>query len=289
MLAFATTFWQLSVIAEKYTLNALFATLLIFILLKWQEAVEGVSKKSHLPSCPSQLLYLFAFTLGLSFTHHFQTIFLIPAGIFLIISTLWKNRNKQITPLKFLYFNVCNLQFAICILYFIVPLFLYLYLPLRAIAHPDINMGDPHTWERFLEHIKATQFGGYFELSIGELFTRLYNYLTQFFTAQFTIYLIWFGIIGAFFTFRYSIQLFIFLFLILIVNILHSLFYNIPNIQDHYLPAFIIFAIWIGYGVQWIIQLVKKYTKYPLPGSISNISPIFKSTLLVRHAPPIHA
>ncbi len=40
MLAFATTFWEQAVIAEKYTLNALFATLLIFILLKWQEAMS---------------------------------------------------------------------------------------------------------------------------------------------------------------------------------------------------------------------------------------------------------
>jgi len=47
MLAFATTFWEQAVIAEKYTLNALFAALIIFILLKWQETVAGVSEKDH--------------------------------------------------------------------------------------------------------------------------------------------------------------------------------------------------------------------------------------------------
>ncbi|MEW6681160.1 MAG: DUF2723 domain-containing protein, partial [bacterium] len=33
-LAFSSTFWEQAVLAEKYTLNALFATLIIFILLK---------------------------------------------------------------------------------------------------------------------------------------------------------------------------------------------------------------------------------------------------------------
>lgn len=51
ILAFATTFWEQAVIAEKYTLNALFTTLLIFILLKWAEVIstehEARRKRLH--------------------------------------------------------------------------------------------------------------------------------------------------------------------------------------------------------------------------------------------------
>lgn len=236
MLAFATTFWEQAVIAEKYTLNALLTTLLIFILLKWQETFLQNSKF---------YLYLFTFTLGLSFTHHFQTIFLIPASCFFIISIFWKREKKE---------RQLDKGFGLRLLVFgLVPLALYFYLPLRALSHPEINMGDPHTWERFLEHIRIQQFSGYFDSSIFDLFKRLYTYLTQFFIHQFTLYFVWFGLIGAFFLFKKQLKLFIFLFLILIVNILHSLFYNIPNIQDHYLPAFIIFAIWIGYSIYVLI------------------------------------
>jgi len=245
MLTFATTFWQQAVIAEKYTLNALFATLLIFILIKWQEAVSEYKNPKSKIRNPKFYLYLFSFILGLSFTHHFQSIFLVPASLFFIISILWERRKKERQSVKV--FDFWFLVFGL------IPLSLYLYLPLRAISHPQINMGDPQTWERLLEHIKAEQFSGYFQSSIFDLFNRLYIYLTQFFTHQFTIYLIGFGLIGAFSLFKKQLKLFIFLALILVINILHSLFYHIPNIQDHYLPAFIIMAIWIGYGIQSLI------------------------------------
>ncbi|MEW6620426.1 MAG: DUF2723 domain-containing protein [bacterium] len=242
MLAFASTFWQQAVIAEKYTLNALFVTFVIFILLKWHEGVIGCNPKSY--------LYLFAFTLGLSFTHHMQTIYLIPASIFFILTECYKCRYSSLITLH------SSVKLLCC---FITPLFLYLYLPLRAIVNPLVNMGDPDTWKRFIEHITAEQFGGYFEIS--EAVGRLYTSLAQFFPHQWTIYLIWFGLIGGFFVCKYSMRLFVFLSLILITNILYSLFYNIPNIQDYYLPAFMVFAIWMGVGVQYLLLWLMKSNK----------------------------
>ncbi|MDI6752712.1 MAG: DUF2723 domain-containing protein, partial [bacterium] len=44
ILAFSPTFWEQAVIAEKYTLNAFFFSLLIFILLKWQETQNSKLK-----------------------------------------------------------------------------------------------------------------------------------------------------------------------------------------------------------------------------------------------------
>ncbi|MDI6735973.1 MAG: DUF2723 domain-containing protein [bacterium] len=274
-LAFATTFWEQAVIAEKYTLNALFATLLIFILLKWAEVIStehgarSTEQKTpyfllHAPRSMLHapcFLYLFAFTLGLSFTHHFQTIFLLPATIFLVIAVVWWKKGKDgktysisLSPLS---------PFFPLTLFFILPFSFYLYLPLRAIFHPAINMGDPKTLERFLEHIQTAQFSGYFETSIADFFYRLYTYTTQFFPNQFTIYLVLPGLIGMFSLFKHSPKLWTFLSLILLTNILHSLFYNIPNIQDHYLPAFIVFTVWIGYGVQSLIQWWGKYSLLP--------------------------
>ncbi|MEW6104354.1 MAG: DUF2723 domain-containing protein [bacterium] len=49
ILAFSATFWEQAVIAEKYTLNAFFASLLIFILLKWQDS-RLKTQDSRLPS-----------------------------------------------------------------------------------------------------------------------------------------------------------------------------------------------------------------------------------------------
>ncbi|MEW6102790.1 MAG: DUF2723 domain-containing protein [bacterium] len=103
-LAFSLTFWEQAVISEKYTLNAFFATLIIFILLKWEDKIRN--QKSEIRN-----LYLFSFILGLSFTHHFQTIYLVPASVFFILAVFWKNRKKfktQSPKLKTIFhFRIC--------------------------------------------------------------------------------------------------------------------------------------------------------------------------------------
>ncbi len=115
ILAFSLTFWEQAVIAEKYTLNALFFSLLIFILLKWQESFRT-----------PKFLYLFSFILGLSFTHHFQTIYLVPGSIFFIIATLLKIKSQKskihIKSQKLFISINSYYNFAFCIFLFILPL-----------------------------------------------------------------------------------------------------------------------------------------------------------------------
>ncbi|MDI6751352.1 MAG: DUF2723 domain-containing protein [bacterium] len=111
--AFSTTFWEQAVIAEKYTLNAFFFSLLIFILLKWQETY-------NLQLTTYNYLYLFAFILGLSFTHHFQTIYIVPAAIFFLFSHRGHREHRgrihfkfSISNLAFQKFKMLNAKFAI--------------------------------------------------------------------------------------------------------------------------------------------------------------------------------
>ncbi|MEW6609250.1 MAG: DUF2723 domain-containing protein, partial [bacterium] len=236
MLAFAVTFWEQAVIAEKYTLNALFATLLIFILLKWAEAMSTEQKTQN-------YLYLFSFLLGLAFTHHLQTIFLIPAGIYLVFVTIGRNYKK-----------ILNIPFIIKNLIFLgLPLFLYLYLPLRAMAKPLANWGDPSTFERFKEHITAEAYSGFFVMNT--LFQNLIEHLSTFFIHQITLLPVIFGLLGGIILFIKRKHLAIFLLIIAIADTIHSIRYTIPNIEDYYIPAFIVISIWIGQGIAGIIEL----------------------------------
>jgi len=241
MLTFAVTFWEQAVIAEKYTLNALFATLLIFILLKWQETMStepGVrSMEQKTPGSmlnAQRLLYLFAFTLGLSFTHHMQSIFLIPPAIYLIGTITWQMRKKKIKP---------TYHFFKMFIFFILPLSLWLYLPIRAMTNPIHNWGDPQTIDRFLQHIRGGQYGYYFSSSIKELIIRIFTHIFQFFPHQFTLYLVWMGILGLVLLFKQRRPLFIFLALLILTDILHSIRYTIINIEDYYIPSFAVFGI----------------------------------------------
>ncbi|MEW6097224.1 MAG: DUF2723 domain-containing protein [bacterium] len=254
MLAFATTFWEQAVIAEKYTLNALFATLLIFILLKWQEAViEYKNPKSKIRN-PKSYLYLFAFILGLSFTHHLQTIYLVPASIFFIIAVYWKKWRQEKQSFYSLLSTLYSLLLKMFCL-FILPLFLYLYLPIRASQHPPIQWGDFSTLRGFITHVIGKEYEYYHSSSTNEALRYLYTHITHFFVEQFTIYLLWIGLIGAILLIKKR-MFFIFLSLIILTNIFYSIHYNVPNIKDYYIPSYFIFSMWISYG---ILKITEKF------------------------------
>ncbi len=241
MLTFATTFWQQAVIAEKYTLNALFASLLIFILIKWWEKIaQNLPHQSH--------LYLFFGLLGLAFTHHLQTIFLAASGVLFILIIGWHRRQTFLNSQVLLRAGIC----------LGLPLLLYLYLPVRASAHPAINWGAPDTWERFINHITVKEYGYYFSSSTQELLNRLFVKHPSFFVMQFTPYLVGFGFIGAIWLFRKCWRFLLLTCLIAAIDFAHSVRYGIHNIEDYYIPAYIIFSVWIGLSIVPISQLIIK-------------------------------
>jgi hypothetical protein len=41
---------------------------------------------------------------------------------------------------------------------FLLPFVCYAYLPIRAAQHPPLNWTNPSTWDRFLDHVLASQY-----------------------------------------------------------------------------------------------------------------------------------
>ncbi len=241
ILASVYTFWQQAIIAEKYTLNALFATLIIFILLKWDN-IRGIIPTAQ------RYFYLLSFTMGLSFTHHFQTVFLIPAMIYFIASGfLAGKKNRDSTY----FFSM------VPIFMFLIPLILYLYLLIRGAANPLANWGGIHNIGELIKHLTVQEYSGFFSSSLSNIAKNLLIHLS-FFPNQLSWWLIILGFIGLYFLFRMDRRAFFMLTLISSVNISHSIRYTIPNIEDYYIPTFIIFSILIGYSILAIsIQRIK--------------------------------
>ncbi len=247
MLLTASTFWQQAVIAEKYTLNVCFATLIMFAVIKIQERFNPQSRPQSI-----SYLYLTVFLLGLSFSHHFQTIFFLPGVIFVLFTLIWQRRRHSRIPISRWIINMG--------LIFLIPITLYFYLPIRASANPFANWGNPDTLEQFIRHITAKQYGYYFSSSIIDLLTRLFSHLSKFFSHQFTWVGVIIGLIGMVAMVRLRL-LFIFFILVILADIFQSIRYTIPNIEDYYMPAFAIFSIWIGYGI-YIITKYHRFLKY---------------------------
>ncbi|HAW49675.1 TPA: hypothetical protein DCX16_01805 [bacterium] len=244
VLAFSPTFWQQAIISEKYTLNALFFSLLIFVLLKWQETQSSKIKVQS-------YLYLFVFILGLSFCHHMQTIFIIPASIFLFITTSIKKFKLQSLKLK-IYSSKPKTTPSItrCLLLtvlFLLPLLLYLYLPIRSLAHPWVNWGDPDRISGFLDYITAKGYSHYFEKSsVFDHIKRGVSHWKNHIPNQFLL-LFFPSLIGFLLLFLKKRQWGIFFLFILLVNCLHCSHYNIPNVWDYYIPTYTILSISLGF------------------------------------------
>ncbi len=173
-------FWQYSLVAEVFPLNNLFAVALLLLLLT---ARERLSEEND-AQC-RRYIYLFAFTLGLSFTHH-QTIALLLPSLFLLAIGLFPAISKP------------RWRILLTICFFLLGLSPFLYLPIRAAMRPYINVGDPSSLSNFIKVITRSSYGttslwyGPPAESRLDLFFDFSNTLGQ----ELTIFGVFIGIVG---------------------------------------------------------------------------------------------
>lgn len=258
--AFTSIFWSQSLVAEVFTLYAFFVALLFFILAIWRE-----NKKNIIP------LYIFFIICGLSLTHHQSMIFLLPA-FFLFI---WFTDKK-------VFYSYRNILIFLGLI--VTGLLIYIYLPIRASQNPVMNWGDPKTFERFVNVILRIEYGTLVsrEPAPPETFISYFYKIFYYFKSliiQFTIPFFILGLLGIWNNIRKDLRLFYvmltgfllggFLFFVL------TFFLGAPMTEEAlyirgrlYIPASIIFTIWVGYGILMILEdghkLLKNKFKSPI-------------------------
>ncbi|MBN2058171.1 MAG: DUF2723 domain-containing protein [Candidatus Saganbacteria bacterium] len=248
-LAFAPFFWSLALVAEVFQLNAFFTILNIYLLWLWSQKRDF------------KLLAAFAFIWGLSFSHHHTTALLGPGFLYIILVTDW----RVLTKLK---------NWAILAGCFLVGLIPYIYLPLRSLANPYIDWGDPQTTERFLDVVLRRQFGS---MRLDPALPQA-AYTLEMIMANLKVYFGWlikqFTIVGfilgltgtviAYFKdkklFFFNLLLFLFsglIFVLLAAYPFHVKTYQLycgTILRRFMLPSFIVFAIWLGLAAAAIIN-----------------------------------
>jgi 4-amino-4-deoxy-L-arabinose transferase-like glycosyltransferase len=135
-LAFAVgnIFWSQAVIAEVYTLNALFVAAIVLVLLLWRNTRRD------------RYLLAAAFLMGLSLTNHVTSGLLLPTATLFVFAI---DRRKLLDWRLVL--GGAGL--------FILGLVPYLYLPVRAFMGPPVYEADPSSFARFFELIAGREFG----------------------------------------------------------------------------------------------------------------------------------
>jgi len=229
VLAFIPVFWWQTVAAEVYTLHVFFVALMVRVLWEWEERREFF------------LLVVFALVTGLSFGNHLQTVMLAPGVFYLILS----GDRKVLLDGK---------RFVVLSLFFVLPLLVYLYLPIRTWAGAAIHWGDPDSWDRFWAHVSGRSHrGGYvFNLGVWGYAERLKESL-GFIWRQFGVM----GLVGVWGWWRMGLVRWrVFFVLVGVFDLFYTVFLNTISLEitPFNLSVCVVLAIGIGVGVADLVK-----------------------------------
>jgi hypothetical protein len=224
-LAFAPLFWSQATIAEVYALDALIVTALFFVLIsdRWRHPA------------------LAALILGLGLAHHISIILLAPSALWL----LWFDSKWSVKRI---------VAAGLCL---VAPLLFYLVLPIRAAANPPVNWGNPSTLEGFWWTVSAAPYRSYFmNFKLADAFGRL-GTTAQFLLAQFNIWGTALGLWGLAKMIAaqdprvrrrgWALALGF------VLTVAFAILYGTHDSYIYLPTAFIIFSLWMAFGIGDII------------------------------------
>lgn len=233
ILAFSRTFWFQSTSVEVYSLHMLLISLIMLSLLKaYVKSFENDKLTNWL---------LFAFFLALGFTNHLTTLMILPGTAYLYFS-----RYK---------FNSASFKkLALMILLFaIVLVVVYSYLPLRASQNPILNWGNPVDWERIYRHVTGRQYQVWLFTSFdsaGKQFSHFWSILPfEFFVGLLLV------LIGLFVSIFRSRTLGLFTLITFAFTLFYSINYEINDIDSYFLLAFVMFSFFAAFGALKILEM----------------------------------
>jgi hypothetical protein len=245
LLATSTFFWGLSLVAEVYTLHTALMAGLILALLHWSDS----------PS--PRRMFVIGLLIGLGMSHHAAMVLLIPGSLFFVLST---HSQKALGLRSLLAFSVAAL----------VGLSFYLYLPLRYLAHPVFNYAGTFDTDLNFHPVDLTTLEGLWWLISGRVFTSVmmaYNnlglwhetqkYLIQLGRAVFT-FGIGPGLLGMILLFRRNWRVGGMFGLMFLFNAGFYINYRVVDKDTMYLPTYLIWALWMAYGFQELLEWVKQ-------------------------------
>jgi hypothetical protein len=233
--SFTPTQWSQATSNEVYSLNVLFYSLIILLVLLW--------RTRRRPPVGEPIFFLLTFVYGLSFGNHMSTILLLPAILFIWIDTLGK---RLFRPRRI----------VLVLTLFLLGLSIYLFLPIRSMQNPVMDWGNPQSWATFKRHVTGWQYQVWmFAQSADELGSNLANFVKLLFH-QFPIYLLPLSLLGIWRIFVCCRRILVFLLIIFLANILYGINYGIPDIDPYFLGSFLVNAIFIGAGLLFIFQIM---------------------------------
>ena len=246
-LGLAPIYWSQAIVAEVYALHALIVALALWLMVRL--TTDGRRQAADRRKAVVGLTFL----IGLGLTNHLTTVFLIPPAALAVALRLLhdegEGRRLTIRPL---------MRFWPAALAFLVPLLLYLYLPLRWQA---VN-GEPMGAARFIEWVIGGRFQGALQWAawlrdparwaiIGRLLFDAWGWV---YLALAAIGLVW--LVAR--QWRAAVVL-----LAAAVGFtFYALNYYVPDLAVFLIPTHVVIAIWLAAGVAAVSGRRRETTDY---------------------------
>lgn len=240
LLAFSKYFWQLSLIAEVYTLQTALTTGLLLVLLAWSEK-----------PVPIRLGWI-GLLIGLGLSHHMSTALLLPGvALFILVS-----HPRQVFNGKSLAAGLVGVSLGLAF---------YLYLPLRYLAEPAFNYAGSYDAAGVFHADNLASLQGIWRLITGASFAPMmfaytpeeaWQELQRFFVflaGTFFAIGIGPGLLGLCYSFRRHWKVGVALLFMFVGHVIFYINYRAIDKELMYLPTYLIWAIWIGYGFELIL------------------------------------
>ena len=284
-IAVSAVFWSQAVIAEVYSLNAFFTALVVYLLFRWEMNRRQRPRAGMSNAAASNDLLLAAFVYGLSLTHHRLMLLLAPA----IALFAWLTERRTLANLKLI---------SRLTLLFLAPFLLYAYIPLRGMYTSSLDGTYQNTWSGFLRHVTAS---GYNVFVTGNPLaqSRPLSFYWQLLVSQFALVGVAVGLVGLLASTENLARQWssrtcsapteretsfatpeenpyacptlgrsraaILLGVAFALNVAFVLTYRVADIEVFAISAFLLYAIWIGIGVDFLLNLTTRLAKKILP------------------------
>jgi hypothetical protein len=245
LLACAPFFWAMSLIAEVYTLHTALMAGIILLLLRWAE------------SPTPRRLALVGLTVGLSLGHHAATVLLLPGCAWYILSVAPR---RALAP-RALIPAVGALLLGASV---------YLYLPLLYLAQPVFNYAGHYNAAGQFRPDDLLSADGLWKLATGRAFAgqmlayqgaELWQEIAEFagqLSQAFFIVGVGPGLVGLVVLLRRNRRLAGMLLLMFAFSAGFYIDYRVVDKNTMFLPAFLIWALWLAVGYDWLQQWLSR-------------------------------
>lgn len=233
LFAVSDSFWSQAIITEVYALNSLIMFSTIACLGYWDRTGSR------------RLLYAAALLMGLGTAHHLMSIMWWPAYALLVLTSPRRSEIRR-TWKRWLPLMV-------------LPVALYVYLPLAARRDPPLSWGDTTTLRNVILHVTGAQYRHYMgHSSPASLWNRIYQYggwpedhkCDGHLLTQFSLAILWLAPVGLWSWWRRNRRWFGISLTAYLVLLAWAFNYNISDPEGYYIPTHLMVALWIGAGLR---------------------------------------